>query len=143
MIIRYNNEVHLKNTLEEFVTTSVNFHHDIQEKELYDVILSDFKNRLSGDIACIDIQPEVNLYKPRENWGWKWSTLKYLANSDEFSLFLPAAEPLATKSEVKDIKKNDPEEDLIPVSKTELLRDLKQLDIQLSKLIKKVEGGQW
>lgn len=141
MIIKYNDNVHLKNTLEEFVTVSVNLHHDISEKELYNVILSEYK---LDEIEKIDIQPEVNLYRPgKENWGWKWSTLKYLANSDEFSLFLPEPEPLATKSNVKDIQKNNPEEDLIPVSKIELLRDLKQLDIQLSKLIKKVEGGQW
>lgn len=137
MIINYNNNVHLKNTLEEFVTVSVNLHHDIPEKEMYDVILSEFK---IDEVPCIDIQPKVNLYKPRDQWGWKWSTLRYLANSDEFSLFLPEPEPLATKSNVKDIQKNDEEP---PVDRTELLRDLKALDIQLSKLIKKVEGGQW
>ena len=140
MIIKYDNNTSLKNTLEELITISTNLHHDISEKELYDTILSEFK---IDEVDKIDIQPEVNLYKPRDQWGWKWSTIKYLANFDEFSLFLPAAEPLATKSEVKDIKKSDPEEDLIPIDKTELLRDLKQLDIQLSKLIKKVEGGQW
>ena len=136
MIIKYNNNVSLKNALEEFVTLSVNFHNDISEKDLYKVILSEIEK--VGWDTC-DIQPEVNLYKGRTNFGWKHSTLKYLANSDEFSMFLPAAEPLSTPSGVKDIQKFDEEP---PVDRTELLRELKQLDIQLSKLIKKVEGGQ-
>lgn len=135
MIIKYMNNHHLKEVVEEFITMNVNFHIDIYEKDLYKLLLDEGKN------WPICVQPgEINLYKPRENWGWKWSTLRYLANSDEFSLFLPEPEPLATKSNVKDIQKDDEEP---PVDRTELLRDLKALDIQLSKLIKKVEGGQW
>ena len=140
MIIKYNNNVSLKNALEEFITLSVNFHNDISENDLYRVILSEMYKE---EIVACDIQPEVNLYKPRDNWGWKWSTLKYFASSDEFSMFLPEQEPLSTPSGAKDIQKTDKDEDLIPIDKVDLLRDLKQIDIQLSKLIKKVEGGQW
>lgn len=140
MIVKYNNNGFLKDTLEEFVTLSVNFHNDISEKDLYKVILSEMEK--AGWETC-DIQPEVNLYKPRDNWGWKWSTLKYFASSDEFSMFLPEQEPLSTPSGAKDVQKTDKDEDLIPIDKVDLLRDLKQIDIQLSKLIKKVEGGQW
>ena len=136
MIINYNNNASLKSTLEEFVTISVNLHNDISEKDLFKVLVHEIE---SNKIDSIDIQPEVNIYKGRSNFGWKHSTLRYLANSDEFSLFLPAAEPLSTPSGVKDIQKFDEEP---PIDRTELLRELKQLDIQLSKLIKKVEGGQ-
>ena len=140
MIIKYNNNVSLKNALEEFITLSVNFHNDISEIDLYKLILSEMDKE---EIVACDIQPEVNLYKGRANFGWKHSTLRYLANSDEFSMFLPAPEPLSTPSGVKDIQKTDKDEDLIHIDKVDLLRDLKQIDILLSKLIKKVEGGQW
>ena len=140
MIIKYNNNVSLKNALEELITLVVNFHNDISEKDLYNVILSEIEK--AGCDTC-DIQPEVNLYKGRTNFGWKHSTLRYLANSDEFSMFLPAPEPLSTPSGATDIQKTDKDEDLIHIEKVDLLRDLKQIDIQLSKLIKKIEGGEW
>lgn len=140
MIIKYNNNVSLKNTLEEFITLSINFHNDISEKDLYKVILSEIEK--AGADTC-DIQPEVNLYKGRLNFGWRHSTLRYFASSDGFSMFLPAPEPLSTPSGAIDIQKTDKDEDLIHIDKVDLLRDLKQIDIQLSKLIKKIEGGEW
>ena len=138
MVIFYQDSERFKETLEELIAMHQNLHIDLYEKDLYTFLL-DAEEKLGIDIK---IEPEVNILKARPNRGWKWSTLRCFVSSDNFSLNLPETEILATKHEVNETFKADPE-DLIQISKPELLRELKALDIQLSKLIKKVEGGQW
>lgn len=139
MVIYYMNNEKFKNTLEELITLHQNLHENLYEKDLF-IFLLDAEDKLGIDIK---IDPEVNLMKARPNRGWKWSTLRCFANSDDFCLNLPETEILATKHEVDETFKAEPEEDLIHIDKVELLRELKALDIQLSKVIKKVEGGTW
>lgn len=139
MVIFYQNNEKFKSTLEELITLHQNLHIDLYEKDLFTFLL-DYEEKLHIDIK---IDPEVNLMKARPNRGWKWSTLRCFTSADNYCLNLPEAEILATKHEVDETFKAEPEEDLIPIDKVELLRDLKALDIQLSKLIKKVEGGTW
>lgn len=138
MVIFYQDSERFKVTLEELITMHQNLHIDLYEKDLYTFLL-DAEEKLGIDIK---IEPETNILKARSNRGWKWSTLRCFASSDDFSLNLPEAEILATKHEVDETFKAEPE-DLIQISKPELLRELKALDIQLSKVIKKVEGGTW
>ena len=139
MVIFYQNNERFKVTLEELITMHQNLHTDLYEKDLF-IFLLDAEEKLGIDIK---IDPEVNLMKARPNRGWKWSTLRCFASADDYCLNLPEAEILATKHEVDETFKAEPEEDLIHIDKTELLRELKALDIQLSKVIKKVEGGTW
>ena len=139
MVIFYQNNERFKVTLEELITMHQNLHTDLYEKDLF-IFLLDAEEKLGIDIK---IDPEVNLMKARPNRGWKWSTLRCFASADDYCLNLPETEILATKHEVDETFKTEPEEDLIQISKPELLRELKALDIQLSKVIKKVEGGTW
>ena len=138
MIIFYQNNERFKVTLEELITMHQNLHTDMYEKDLF-IFLKDAEEKLG---IKIKIEPEVDLDKPRFNRGWKWSTLRCFASSDDYNLNLPEAEMLVTKHEVNESFKIDTE-DLIHIDKPELLRDLKAIDIQINKLIKKIEGGQW
>lgn len=139
MVIFYQNNEKFKNTLLELITLHQDLHTDLYEKDLF-IFLLDAEEKLGIDIK---IDPEVNLMKAKPNRGWKWSTLRCFASSDDYCLNLPETEILATKHEVDETFKVDPEENLIHIDKVELLRELKALDIQISKLIKKVEGGIW
>ena len=139
MVIFYQNNEKFKNTLFDLIIMHEKLHKDLYEKDLFTFLL-DAEEKLGIDIK---IDPEVNLMKARPNRGWKWSTLRCFASADDYCLNLPETEILATKHEVDETFKAEPEEDLIQISKPELLRELKALDIQLSKLIKKVEGGTW
>lgn len=139
MVIFYQNNEKFKNTLFDLIIMHERLHKDLYEKDLFTFLL-DAEEKLGIDIK---IDPEVNLMKARLNRGWKWTTLRCFANADDYCLNLPEAEILATKHEVDETFKAEPEEDLIQISKPELLRELKALDIQLSKVIKKVEGGTW
>lgn len=137
MVIFYQNNEKFKNTLFDLIIMHERLHKDLYEKDLFTFLL-EAEEKLGIDIK---IDPEVNLMKARPNRGWKWTTLRFFASADDYCLNLPEAEILATKHEVDETFKAEPEEDLIQISKPELLRELKALDIQLSKVIKKVEGG--
>lgn len=137
MIIHYNNNERFKYTLEELITMHANFHIDLLEADLYQFLL-DAKEKLNIDIQ---IEPEVNLTQARPHFGWKFSTLRYLSNSDEFSMFLPTAEMLTNKSGAIDIQKDDPSDEVIHMTKTELLRRLKGLEVDIKKLENDIEGG--
>lgn len=139
MVIFYQNNEKFKTTLIKLLELHQRLHKDLYEKDLFTFLL-DAEEKLGIDIK---IEPEVNLMKARPNRGWKWSTLRCFTSSDDYCLNLPETEILATKHEVDETFKAEPEEDLIQISKPELLRELKALDIQLSKVIKKVEGGTW
>ena len=139
MVIFYQNNEKFKTTLLELIELHQRLHKDLYEKDLFTFLL-DAEEKLGIDIK---IEPEVNLMKARPNRGWRWSTLRCFTSSDDYCLNLPETEILATKHEVDETFKAEPEEDLIQISKPELLRELKALDIQLSKVIKKVEGGTW
>lgn len=135
MIIYYNSNEKLKNTLEELILMHTNFHLNLKEDELYQFLL-DAEETLGIDIR---IDPEVDLKKPRPNFGWKFSTLRYLSNTDEFSMFLPETEMLGKNSNVIDIQ--DADENDIRMTKAELLRRLKGIEIEFDKLKKDIEGG--
>lgn len=139
MVIFYQNNEKFKTTLLDLIAFHARLQEDLPEKGLFTFLL-DAEEKLGIDIK---IDPEVNLMKARPNRGWKWSTLRCFASSDDYCLNLPETEILATKHEVDETFKVEPEEDLIHIDKVELLRELKALDIQLSKIIKKVEGGTW
>lgn len=139
MVIYYMDNEKFKHTLKELITLHQTLHENLYEKDLF-IFLLDAEDKLGIDIK---IDPEVNLMKAKPNRGWKWSTLRYFASSDDYCLNLPETEMLSTKHEVDETFKAEPEEELIHIDKVELLRELKALDIQISKLIKKVEGGTW
>ena len=139
MVIFYQDNERFKTALGVLLTMQEKMHKDLYEKDLFTFLL-EAEEKLGIDIK---IDPEVNLMKARPNRGWKWTTLRFFASADDYCLNLPEAEILATKHEVDETFKAEPEEDLIHIDKPELLRELKALDIQLSKVIKKVEGGTW
>ena len=138
MIIFFQNNEKIKVGLLKLIAEHQTLHKDLYEKDFY-IALKDAEEKLG---IKVKVEPEVDLDKPRFNRGWKYTTLRYFVSYDDFGLNLPEAEILATKHEVNESFKIDTE-DLIHIDKPELLRDLKALDIQLNKLIKKVEGGQW
>lgn len=137
MVIFYQGNEKFKNTLLDLITLHQMFHEDLYEKDLFAFLL-DAEENLGIDIK---IDPEINLMKARPNRGWEWSTLRWFACADDYCLKLPETEILNGIHEVDETFKAEPEEDLIHIDKAELLRELKSLDIQLSKIIKIVEGG--
>lgn len=137
MVIFYQDNEKFKNELLDLITLHQILHEDLYEKDLF-IFLLDAEKELKIELK---INPEVNLMKARPNRGWRWSTLRCFACADDYCLNLPETEVLAVKQEDDETVTIEPEEDLIHINKAEILSDLKALDIQLSKLIKKVEGG--
>ena len=137
MIIKYNSQVGFKNRLEELVTLCGNFNTGLTEENLYKFLLEE---------ECVHntkivMEPDIyDLNNPRPGMGWRSATLRYFSHSDEFSMFLPGAEMMPTESGVKDIQKRDPKEDEVTLTKTELLRYLKNVEVEVAKLKEAING---
>lgn len=138
MIIKYNNQVGFKNRLEELVTLAGNFNTGLTEEDLYRFLLDEQSTHRTN----LEIEPDIyDFTKARANVGWKATTLRYFAYSDEFSMFLPEPEMLPTKSNVKDIQKESPNADKVMMSKAELLRYLKNIEVEVAKLKEEITNG--
>lgn len=87
----------------------------------------------------VEVSPEgyYDILHPRQNYGWKYTTLKYFCRIDDRTIFLPEPEYLGVQ---KDIQKLDDDEINIQCSREELTREIEKLKLDISRIEKLVRG---
>lgn len=114
MIIQFKENKFLANDINRLLQEACILHNNIYEKDVYD-ILKKYPD------SCVE--PEYNIYNPRRGWGWTWSSLRYFAEIDEFSAYLPNSNKI-DKDALDELRSEDL---CIRANKTDILESVGNL----------------